>query len=210
MSDDFDPAAWERALQRLSPLSRELCPPREDLARDPLPAGLRRHVQACPGCRDDLRDLAALLVADPAPTGLAGRLALWIDRAKRLVEVLDPGGLLPAPAPAPIPVRGDGSGGQGGASLIPFGDGALKLTYVPSAAGLDLELRAEGAAPAEFRALVGPVGEPAWEGRTAEAGALRIEGLAPGTYGLQVLAPGSRDPDVELTLDLSDGEREQP
>ncbi|MCA8926330.1 MAG: hypothetical protein KDD82_31270 [Planctomycetes bacterium] len=204
---DFDPSAWERALERLSPLARQLCPPREELARDPLPAELRRHVQACPGCRDDLRDLAALLVGDPAPVGLVTRIRLWIDRARRLVEELDPGGLLPAPPPLAVAVRGEGPPAQGAARLIPFGGGALKLSYMPTPAGIDLELSAQGGAPAEFRALLGPSGKPAWEGRTALDGALRITGLEPGTYGLQVLAPGSRDPDVELTLELDDGPR---
>ncbi|MEZ6184853.1 MAG: hypothetical protein R3F62_07570 [Planctomycetota bacterium] len=204
MSDaEFDAAAWERALAPLAPLERALCPPREELAREPLPAALRRHVQACPGCRDDLRDLAALLAPQPATAGLAVRLRLWVDRVRRRVEALDPGGLLPAPAPALAALRGDDAG-RGGARLIPFGDGALKLSYLPAPAGVDLELVAEGGAPREFRALLGPVGQPAWEGRTAVEGAVRLSGLAAGSYALEVLGPGARDPEVRLTLDLSE------
>ena len=205
-------AAW---VAGAAPAGRGFCPPRPLLAgREELaPAERRRldaHAAACPACRSELADLAALLT-EPVPaqpgllTTLRLRAVLLLDAARRGLELVE-GSLLPAPVPALVPVRG-GPAGQGGAlgSLAPLGGGALQLTWVSGPEGVDLLCRAEGGAPRSFRLELGPADDPGavWESRSADPqGAVRLSGLAPGRYLLRAYVPQEARPGLELELEL--------
>lgn len=211
-------ASWVRGA---APGTRAFCPPRPLLAtREELDPGQRArldaHAAACPACRAELADFAALLApapSTPAPTGaglletLRLRLVLSLDAARRGLELLE-SQLLPLPVPALVPVRGGEAGptpAAGVGALAPFGGGALELLWVTGADGIDLQARASGAAPKSFRLELGPQDDPAavWESRSAdEGGVVRLDGLAPGAYWLRAYVPQEANPGLELAVEL--------
>lgn len=205
-------AGW---LRGAAPGTRAFCPPRPLLATreelDPRQrARLDAHAAACPACRAELADLAALL-EPPAPSHvgvletLRLRLVLTLDAARRGLELLE-SQLLPLPVPALVPVRGGEAGPAAGVgALAPFGGGALELLWVTGADGIDLQARASGAAPKSFRLELGPQDDPAavWESRSADpAGVVRLDALAPGAYWLRAYVPQEATPGLEIALEL--------
>lgn len=224
---DFRAAA--AALACAAPATRRWCPPREALgdlvdgiARsvgEPLaawtPAAVQRHLGACPTCREDARDLRALLEAPAAPlTGrVAARVVLAIRRAAADVRAAGAAALdllettlAPRPAPALLPVRG----GEGQAAPVvvgaPFGGGELEVTLAFARGAVDLRARTTGVAPRSWRLAVSSRrGDAAelLESRSAdEHGVVVVAGLEPGRYLLEAFGPQRREPDLAVDVEL--------
>jgi hypothetical protein len=217
-ASDEDAAAYRvslRVLRAASPLNRKACPSPQALIGDDLPreGAARRdaHVAACPACREDLADFAAV-ETEPAPSGalaLAGSVAAAVqaklvlglslaDKALQLIEST----LTPLPAPALAPARGDAAG-AGLAMAIPFVEGTLELEWALTGEGASLACRATGGAPLVHRVVLADPSGAILESRTAdEQGVTRLSAVPPGDYLLRAYAPRSADPALQVELSL--------
>lgn len=188
--------AAHAALTNLSPGSRRLCPPPEELAE--VPAGVakvsvRLHVALCADCRDDLADLAVLSGDPPGEV-----VARWLADGFAIVSQT-----LFRLAPQEVPLAAARGAQRGGSawrltqehddfalalSLAP-GDGrsfALSVAVEPAAAGARVDLEADS------RLL---------ESRAMDAsGLLSFLGLAPGRYRVTLRRP--QGPPVATDVDV--------
>ncbi len=164
-------------LESYAPASRNLCPPRGETVP-------RAHLDACPLCREDLADLAAL---DAPP-----RAVLAVRLARGLVELVENalGELLPAPEPA---LARGGAAGAAVAVRRDLGGGAtLEVSLAPGREGVDVLVRVTGAP--RFRAELARAGrlvegresDERQRGAVAEDGRVLFDGVAPGEYELVV------------------------
>lgn len=200
------------ALRSAAPAGRTWCPPRELLGEPAPSAGpwaggvLGRHLAACPFCREDARDLHALLTPAPTLSGALHRLVLAVRAAgARTLELLETT-LAPQPAPVLVPIRGDASAAPDGAVVVsvPFGAGALEVAASATLGRVDLRARALGDAPGAWR-LALSAGDPLElvESRSSDdRGAVVLRGLEPGRYRLDAFGPQRQAPDVSIDLEL--------
>ncbi len=202
------------ALRSAAPGGRTWCPPR-DLLGEPDPAAgpwaggvLGRHLAACPFCREDARDLHALLTPSPV-AGTAEALHRLILRVRaagaQALELLETT-LSPQPAPVLVPIRGEASATPEGAVVVsvPFGAGSLEVAASAVRGRVDLRARAQGEAPGAWR-LALSAGDPLElvESRSADArGAVVLTGLEPGRYRLEAFGPQRQAPDLAIDLEL--------
>ena len=197
------------ALTCASPLSRAYCPPRETLFEAYAPeaaaapaARLQSHLDACPLCRADVRDLRALEAAPGLAAVVRAELRLLAQLGRGALEVVE-SSLPTQPLPQPALARGETAAGAGVELRAPFDGGELVLRWAASPRGVDLQAEAAAGAPEAFRLTLGPAtGEAVWESRVAEAGQVVLADLAAGRYRLQVFGPRASEPEVELELDL--------
>jgi len=197
--------AAARLLAEASPAGRRYCPPREALCAEASPA-LERHLQACAWCAADRADWSAL---EAAPQGAAARrgVARWLlDAAAGALALLEARDLAPVPAPAWAAARGEQATPPPPppALVTVFGAGALTLQAAPGRGAVDLRLAADAAAPRPFRSELRGAGDAPLESRVSDAdGAATFTDLAPGSYRLQVFAPGAADADLDLAIELT-------
>lgn len=203
-----------RVLKAASPLNRATCPGREDLIASKASLGSERasarqtHLDACPLCREDLHDLAAL-TGEPAPSLLAAataavraKVVLALDLAGHALELIE-STLTPAPPPALAAARGEGRALEGLALRAPFGEGDLELQWIYARGAVDLLVQALGDAPKSYRLTLRRPGGGIYESRTSdEGGVTRLSGLEPATYALGIYPPQARHPEIQLELDL--------
>ena len=196
-----------RLLAEASPLSRSYCPSREDLIAPVAALGVtlglarERHVTACPLCRSDLADYRELCeVPVGALESLRAQVSILWDRAGAALRLLE-SGLAPAPAPA-LALRGDAAPSVL-ALRAALGAGELRLTWAPGADGLDLLAEASGGAPLAYRLDLSSAGALV-ESRSADAaGRVRLLGLAPGSYQLEVALALPEGGEPALVVDLA-------
>ena len=184
------------ALEGLSPGSRRLCPPSDELAE--VPTGMARlsvrlHVALCAPCREDLADLAALEEEAPAEV-----LARWLDDGFRVVsQTLS--SLAPEAVLAPA-ARGP-SAAPGWRMRRELPDGALTLELAPGEGrAFALSVSLSPTPPAGTRVDL-EADERLLESRRMEAGLISFFGLAPGRYRVSVRRP--RAPAVVTELDVA-------
>jgi hypothetical protein len=199
------------ALACASPLSRQYCPPRETLyERASLAASdatrLQRHLDACPLCRADVRDLTALETAPGLVAVVRAELRLLAELGKGVLEVVE-SSLPSLPTPALATARGDSEAAVGIQVEAPFGGGTLVLGWAASERGVDLRAEVRGEATPAFRLELGPAGTDSevWESRVAEAGVVSLRGIAPGRYTVRVYGPRSSEPELALDVELGEG-----
>lgn len=200
------------ALRSAAPGGRTWCPPRELLGEPAPSAGpwaggvLGRHLAACPFCREDARDLHALLTPAPTLAGALHRLVLAVRAAgARTLELLETT-LAPQPAPVLVAIRGEAGAAAEGAVVVsvPFGGGTLEVAASATLGRVDLRARALGEAPGAWR-LALSAGDPLElvESRSAdERGAVVLGGLEPGRYRLEAFGPQRQAPDLAIDLEL--------
>ncbi len=201
------------ALRSAAPGGRTWCPPRELLGEPAPSAGpwaggvLGRHLAACPFCREDARDLHALLTPAPTLSGALHRLVLAVRAAgARTLELLETT-LAPQPAPVLVPIRGDQAGAAPEGAVVvsvPFGAGSLEVAASATLGRVDLRARALGEAPGAWR-LALSAGDPLElvESRSAdERGVVVLGGLEPGRYRLEAFGPQRQAPDLAIDLVL--------
>ncbi|HZV03432.1 MAG TPA: hypothetical protein VFF73_42400 [Planctomycetota bacterium] len=176
-------------LEKFAPASRNLCPPRAELA-----AGGRlvaAHVALCPLCRDDLADLAAL----ETPS----RLVLAVRLVRGMIEVVENALGELVPGPAPVFARG----GEGGHAVLvhrDLGAGAvLEVALAPGREGTDVLVTL----PGRFRVELARNGR-VLEGREAHEGRVLLDGVSPGSYELSVIRSGEES--VNLALEITRSE----
>jgi hypothetical protein len=175
----------ESLLASYAPASRNLCPPRELLASRP--REIEAHLEVCPLCREDLRDLTALETA-PLPV-------LAVRFVQGLVELVENalGELLPAAEPA---LARGGTTGTTVSVKRELGPGeTLEVTLAPGREGVDVLVRLEGVP--RFRVALVRAGK-VLEGRESTDGRVLLDGVAPGDYDLVVHRSGQ--PQFELRL----------
>ena len=167
-------------IESYAPASRNLCPPRGEPVN-------RAHLDACPLCREDLADLAAL----EAPP----RVALAVRFARGLVELVENalGELLPAPEP--VLARGGAASATVAVRRELEAGVTLEVALAPGREGVDVLVRVTGAA--RFRAELARDGRLV-EGRESDEGRVLFDGVAPGEYELVVHRPGATPVEVVL------------
>lgn len=172
------------ALTNLSPGSRRLCPPPEDLLASAGGVGslrVRLHVALCADCREDLADWSALEEEPPAQL-----IARWLADGFAIVKQT-----LSALAPEPVPAlaaRG-ASGTPGWRVRQPIEDGELALELAGDAATFALSVRITPKPRCGTRVDLESGGR-LLESRAMDAsGVLAFLGLAPGRYRLTVRRP---------------------
>ncbi|MGE0706764.1 MAG: hypothetical protein AB7N76_06125 [Planctomycetota bacterium] len=202
--------AAEGVLRGASPLRREFCPSREDLVApqrvlgQTLSAARERHLAACPLCRDDLADHAALTAL--APSGgalLLARLSLALEAGRDLLRLVE-SSLSPAAPVALAPARGGEAAAAGLAQRAAWGAGELRFEWAPVRGAVDLAVAASAEGPRPFRVdLFPPDGGGLIESRSSDdEGVARLSGLAPGEYLLRVCGPHEGGPVLEVELEL--------
>ncbi|MBL4848672.1 MAG: hypothetical protein JKY65_24385 [Planctomycetes bacterium] len=200
-----------KLLEEASPLGRSYCPSREDLIAPASEIGVTlglartRHLTACPLCRSDLADYEALSELEPSTAlgALKATLSLLWDQASGAIRQVE-SGLAPAFAPA-LALRGEESP-RALAHLAALERGHLRLTWAVGSEGVDLLCEAEQEAPSSYRVDLTLGDTPPGnlvESRSAdEEGRVRLLGLTPGHYRIEVFVPEASQPAVEVSLQL--------
>ena len=175
--------AAQAALAALSPGSRRLCPPPEELAE--VPAGVARlsvrlHVALCAECRDDLADLSAL--EEEAPAEVVLRLAA--DGFAVLSQTLSR--LAPEPLPALAARGGRGASGWRLKRELPDGELSLELAGEGRSFALSVAL---APVPVAGTRVDLEEGARLLESRAMDAGLVSFLGLVPGAYRVTVRRP---------------------
>ena len=185
------------ALTNLSPGSRRLCPPPEELAQ--IPEGIamlsvRLHAAVCADCREDLADLAALEI-EPA-TRIVAR---WLADGFRIVsQTLS--NLAPEPVPA-LAARGGAGGATGWTVRQPLDDAELKLELAPGdshsfALAVSLAPKPPPGTRVDLEAS-----DRLLESRTMDAtGLLSFLALPPGHYRVTVRRPSQSPITTEIEV----------
>lgn len=179
------------ALSNLSPGSRSLCPPPEELVE--VPSGVaklsvRLHVALCADCREDLADLECLEAEPPSQV-----VARWLaDGFAIISQTLS--GLAPQPVPLAA-ARGGSAALTGWRIQKAFEDVEVKLELAPGdgrsfALAVGLAPRPPAGTRVDLESCVPLQPDRLLESRAMDAtGLLSFLGLAPGQYRVTVRRP---------------------